>query len=117
MSKPLKEMTPYELEEHMESILESMDKLILNGTEFIIAEKVAEGEIHIAEGIGFAECQASTTKAKEMYAKIRKGQAEKDQASNVALGWATRNKFLKLRAELDVCRSIYSQRKIELEKH
>lgn len=101
------------LEMRMTELLNQLNSLITAGKKYVAAEKAAEGEIHIAEGKGFAGAEG-TVAQKEHAAKVARGQAEKDQAMNVALGWAARMKVKALLAEIDVCRSIYSARKAEL---
>jgi hypothetical protein len=101
------------LERRMADLLGQLNNLISVGKKYVAAEKAAEGEIHISEGKGFAGAEG-TMANKEHAAKIARGEAEKRESMNVAMGWAARTKVKALLAEIDVCRSIYSARKAEL---
>lgn len=102
-----------QLEMRMTELLDQLNGLITAGKKYVAAEKAAEGEIHIAEGKGFAGADG-TAANREHAAKVARGEAEKRMANDVALGWAARTKVKALLAEIDVCRSIYSARKAEL---
>jgi hypothetical protein len=97
----------------MSELLAELSDIIDDGKQYIQAESEIEGLIHIAEGNGFL--YAEGTAAKRQYeAKKQRGIAEKENADRLAMAWAVKTRVKKILAEIDVCRSIYSQRKAEL---
>jgi len=100
------------LEMRMTDLLIELNKIIDEGKQYIEQEAETVGEIHIAEGNGFIYAEG-TAALRDHEAKKARGIAEKKEAANIALAWAVKIRVKKIFAEIDVCRSIYSQRKVE----